>query len=109
MSKVYNTAFRMGILFNILLWTTLNVANYKIAEGDFIRRQIESENSQISFGGGVRFGKWGTPFDWDAKYFVIEGAGAILNILTMAVCGFFFGFLFKFVWSKISSRRIELK
>lgn len=77
MSKIYDIAFRMGVLVNVLLFTVLNVISYKIAENEFIRRQIYWEQSEIKFSGIERFGSWGFPFDWDAKYFVIEGAGAI--------------------------------
>ncbi len=104
MSKIYDIAFRMGVLFNILLFTILNIVSYKIAEDEVARKQAEI----ISFAPCCRI-KWGIPFDWDAKYFVIEGAGAIFNIIIIAFCAFAFGFLFKFVWSKISQRNAELK
>ena len=104
MSKIYTIAFRMGVLFNVLLFTILNVASYKIAV-------IESEkiHSEIMFSPCCRF-SWGFPFGWEEKLFdVIEGGGAILNVLIAVFCGFMFGFLFKFVWSKISSPNTELK
>jgi len=108
MSKIYDIAFRMGVLFNILLWTILNIIGLVIAQNDFLQRELEWENSEVKFC-CVSRGSWGIPFDWEAKYFVIEGAGAILNIVIMSVCGFGFGFLFKFIWSKISSNRADLK
>jgi hypothetical protein len=108
MSKIYNIAFRMGVSLNILLFTMLNVISFKLAENDYIRRRMEWEKSEIKFsGGGPSLGGWGLPFDWNAKYFVIEGAGAILNIIIMAACGFAFGFLFKFVWKKFTAKRLR--
>jgi len=104
MSKIYDIAFRMGVLFNVLLWTILNIISYAIAENrhfEFIRK--------YAFGSDYRFA-WGFPFKWSEKYFnVIEGAGIILNVFIMVSCGFLFGFLFKFIWSKISRNRAELK
>ena len=110
MSKIYNTAFQFGVVFNILLFTLLNVGSYIIAHNDFVKREIERENSLINFSGGNYGFSWGFPFVWEAKYFnIIEGGGAILNVIVWVVCGLLFGFLFKYIWSKVSSRRIELK
>ena len=109
MSKVYNIAFRMGVLFNVLLWTSLNVVSFKSAESEFLQRQIERERSELKFPCCDYMENWGVPFNWTAKYLVIEGAGTILNIIIIAACGFAFGFLFKFVWSKISHQQNELK
>ena len=98
MSKIYDIAFRMGVLFNVVLWTILTLISFKIAQNDYLRR----EHSEIRISCCDDIGSWGIPFNWTEKYFVIEGAGTILNIIIMAACGFVFGFLFKFVWSKIS-------
>lgn len=108
MSKVYTIAFRMGVLFNILLWTILNVVSFKKAESEFFQRRIERERSGLNFPCCDYIGSWGVPFDWTETYFVIGGAGTILNIIIMTACGFAFGFLFKFVWSKISRRGVGL-
>lgn len=94
----------MGVLFNVLLWTILNVISFKSAESKLLQRQIERERPEIKFPCCDHMGSWGVPFDWDAKYLVIEGAGTIFNIIIMAAFGFAFGFLFKLVWSKISRR-----
>ena len=109
MSKIYDIAFRMGVLFNVLLFTVLNVVSFKLAENDYLRRLAEYERSETRISFGVSWDSWGIPFDWTTKYFMIEGAGTILNIIIMAACGFAFGFLFKLVWSKISGHRAELK
>lgn len=96
MSKVYDIAFRMGVLFNVVLFTLLNVINYKWAESEYLQRQIERERGAPSFGCCESIGSWGFPFDWTVKYSIIEGMGTILNIIIIAACGFAFGFLFKF-------------
>lgn len=103
MNKVYDIAFRMGVLFNVVLFTVLNVASYKSAESEYLERE------PWAFSCCNSIGSWGFPFDWTEKYSMIEGAGTIFNIIIMAACGFAFGFLFKFVWSKISRQRTELK
>ena len=109
MSKIYNIAFRMGVLFNILLFTVLNVVSFKSAESEYLQRHIERERSGMQFPCCDNMESGGIPFDWTEKYFVIEGAGAILNIIIITACGFAFGFLFKFVWSQISRQNSELK
>lgn len=108
MSKVYTIAFRMGVLFNVVLFTALNTISFIAAESEYLQRQIERERSGISFPCCDGIGSWGFPFDWTEKHSIIEGAGAILNIIIVAACGFAFGFLFKFVWSKISRARGEI-
>jgi hypothetical protein len=104
MSKIYDIAFRMGVLFNILLFTILNIISYTVAEN----RHFEFTR-KYAFGSDYGFA-WGFPFKWSEKYFnVVEGAGTVLNVLIYVACGFFFGFLFKFIWSKISRHWAELK
>jgi uncharacterized membrane protein YbjE (DUF340 family) len=109
MSKIYDIAFRMGVLFNVLLFTLLNVGSYIIAHNNFVKGEIERESAQINVSWANYGFSWGFPFGWEEKINVIEGAGGILNIIIAVFCGFAFGFLFKFIWSQISSRRIELK
>ena len=102
---IYNIAFRMGVLFDVLLFTILNVLSFTAAGNNFMNGRRE----EMNFGphDGV---PWGFPFRWNEKLFnVIEGGGAILNIFITVLGGFIFGFMFKFIWSKISSRRVELK
>ena len=74
------------------------------------RNHQEYMNREIKFSSVYGFPSWGFPFNWDENFFtIINGAGGILNILIATFCSFVFGFLFKFIWSKISARRIELK
>jgi hypothetical protein len=99
MSKIYDTAFRMGVLFSIFLFTILNVLSLTVT-----KKRAE----EITF--GIGGSNWGFPFDWEGKFFnVIEGGGAIMNILVAVACSFMFGFLSKFAWPKISQPRAELK
>jgi len=98
MSKIYDIAFRMGVLFNILLWTFLNLINFFEARNSF----LEWENAiGASYLGEFN---WGVPFPMFMNTYYL-----VLNTIVYVACGFFFGFLFKFVWSKISQRRAELK
>lgn len=104
MSKVYTIAFRMGVLFNILLWTMLNIISFHIAQSSFVER----ESSLFGFGSYSGF-SWGFPFAMFRNYFFADEYLLVFNVIVYVICGFFFGFLFKFIWSKISRRRVELK
>lgn len=105
MSKIYDTAFRMGVLFNILLFTVLNLLTF-----------IETRNGYI-FWSNSRFTaypdagwRWGFPFPmFFYQELFIDVIFLMVNALVYTVGAFFFGFLFKFVWSKISQSRAELK
>ena len=104
MHKIYNTAFQFGVVFNIFLFTILNIVSFMVA-----RNKYESIDRSIMFSPDYGF-SWGFPFIWDETYFkVVEGAGTILNVIIWVSCSFAFGFLFKFIRSKVSSRRVELK
>jgi hypothetical protein len=99
-SKIYTIAFRMGVLFDIVLFTIFNVAS-------FIVNQSEYENRGIYFA-PAGF-KWGFPFDWGRQYAMLVEGGTIFNLVFWIAGGFFFGFTFKFVWSKIPERSALLK
>jgi|SRR5688572_28027125 hypothetical protein len=102
MSKVYSIAFRMGVLFNILLWTILNVVSFVNVRN--------SHDGLENLGFGVFHAAWGFPipmFSYPDFFMYIKYL--FINAFVYVFCGFVFGFLFKFVWSKISSRRIEVK
>ena len=106
MPKFYNKPFKVGVLFIIVIFIGFNFVSYFAA----YRNHQEYMNREIKFSSVYGFPSWGFPFNWDENFFtVIDGAGGIINILIAAFCSFVFGFLFKFIWSKISSRRIELK
>lgn len=100
MSKIYNTAFQFGVVFNILLFTLLNLISFTVKRNEY-------ENSEIKFA-PAGF-SWGFPFNWGENYSVFIEGSSILNIIA-AVFGYLaFGFLFKFIEAKISLRRIKLK
>ena len=98
--KVYDIAFRMGVLFNILLFTIFNIVSFVIAQNKHLAGRGEIHFPDYGFG-------WGFPFVWGEQFFVVEGAGTILNVVIWVFCGFFFGFFFKFVWSKIVRRGVK--
>lgn len=97
MSKIYDIAFRMGVLFNILLWTILNIADFFATRNDF----LYWENRGIKFSHIGDF-DWGIPFSMFVGHELFNAFNLVLNTIVYVFCGFFFGFLFKFVWSKIS-------
>jgi len=110
MSKIYDKAFKVGFLFNILLFIFFNFLSY-LAACEKYRKNINM-NKKIIFGPVGGFPDWGFPFGWDETYFdsiiSMYARGGALNFLIIVFCSFIFGFLFKFAWSKISSRRAEL-
>ena len=55
MSKIYNIAFRMGVLFNVLLFIALNLISFVNAHNRF----IEGQNG-IRFSGWIDY-TWGFP------------------------------------------------
>jgi len=101
MSKIYDIAFRMGVLFNIVLWTILNIVSLIN-----LRSKIaELENRGMT--GWIDL-RWGFPFpmfDYDSGF--IDGIVLIGNAIVYVLGAFFFGFLFKIVWSKISRHHAE--
>jgi hypothetical protein len=104
MSKIYNMAFQFGVVFNVLLFTFLNIISFLHASNNY-----KSIERSIIYSPAGYEPRWGFPFAWGETYFnIVEGGGTILNILIWVICGFLFGFLFKFAGSKISSRRVEL-
>ena len=94
----------MGVLFNVMLWTILNIISFLVARD----RVTEREMSLIEFGWYSGF-SWGFPFEMFRNYFLADEYLVVFNVIIYVVCGFFFGFLFKFVWSKITLHRAKLK
>ncbi len=99
MDKLYNKAFNFGVLFNVLLFSVLNFLSYVVAYWRYLK--YGNVDSQLADVGG--FPSWGFPLAWG------QGTEDALNFVILAFCGFVFGFLFRFVWSKISSRPSPLK
>ena len=103
MSKIYDIAFRMGVLFSVLLFTILNIASFVMARKNYARESLEAP----FFG---HFGySWGFPIEMFRNEGRFEPFLLVFNTAIYVACAFFFGFLFKFVWSKISRRGAELK
>jgi hypothetical protein len=88
----------MGVLFNILLFTLLNIASRVIA-----RKNCEQESLEAPFWGHFGY-SWGFPIEMFRNVYLAHPFLLVFNIAIYVACGFFFGFLFKFVWSKISRR-----
>lgn len=100
MTELYNKAFKIGALLSLLLFIHLNYLSYSDSHAKY-QKYLSKE---AKFAPALGFPDWGYPFHWNEKYFgVIEGGGGIVNIITIAVCCFAFGFLFKIVSSKFSA------
>ncbi len=99
MDKLYNKAFNLGVLFTVLLFSALNFISYIVAYW----RYLEYKNIETGLASANGFPRWGFPFIWG------YGERDALNFVVLAFCGFVFGFLFRFVGSKISSRYFLLK
>ena len=83
MSKLYNTPFRVGFAFNILVFAVLNIAS-------FINSRYEVANFGVVFN-LVIYPRWGFP----TKIYTTEGA--IVGGFIIGICSFLSGFLFKSV------------
>ncbi len=106
MSKIYNNAFKVGFLCNILLFVVLNTVSRNVSYNEY----INSGTYQSHFGEY----SWGFPFEMYRYYpgYFVDGftpKGVILNTFVIGFCGFVVGLLFKFIWSKLSSRHSPLK
>lgn len=55
--KIYNIAFRMGVLFNVLLWTILNLKDFINAQNDY----LYWKNREMKWSHIGDF-DWGVPF-----------------------------------------------
>ena len=107
MYKLFNKAFNVGVLFNILLFSALNFLSYLAA----YKRHLEYGDMMIGISGGGGFPAWGFPLAWGQGTYsnVAWFADEVLNFIVLTFFSFVFGFLFRFIWSKFSSRRVELK
>lgn len=101
MTRLYNTAFKTGVLFSISVFAHLNFLSYSNANAKY----QEYMSREARFSPAYGFPDWGIPFHWNEKYFgVIEGGGGILNIIIIAICSFAIGFLFNIISSKLFRR-----
>ena len=101
MSKLYDNSFKIGVAFNILLFTVFNIYSYW---ANYLDHQ-EYLTRSIGMSGRFGFINWGFPFKWNETYFRYTGEGVVFNGLVIAFCGFLLGFMFKFIWSKIASQK----
>lgn len=95
MFKLYDTAFKIGFGITVLVFVILNILNY-LSEIAQIKLW---KSSGIDFGEGKPI--WGFPFDMTNPYTFA------VNILIIVVCGFIAGLIFKFVWSKFTSKQLK--
>ena len=102
MRKIYDIAFRMGVLFNVLLWTILNLVTLFEAR----RKSAECEAMNFAASSCYFYDYWGFPFRmFYLKEFFVDGIVLLGNAVIYVFGAFFFGFLFKYVWSAISCER----
>ena len=104
MSKIYNKSFCIGVSINILIFVIFNIASLIISRHE----QITTWNS------GIRFGSydgyfWGFPFEMFRGVELMNPQGLVINTFIITICSLIVGFLFKFIWSKISPRPVKLK
>ena len=102
-----NKSFDFGFVFGFVLFGLINYLTYTKSYNDLI-------NPPIS---GIRFSlgyyKIGFPFSFYTAVFgnpnwdYFDWLGLITDIFIAVIFSFFLGLLFKFAWSKISSRRLR--
>ena len=108
MSKLFeNKAFKAGFLIGVILFLIIHFFDFLA-----IMNIKEPVTSQISIGLVYYFGFPFPIFEWNhyspiARQF--HFSGLVANIFVAVISSFVLGFIFKFVWSKISSRRVKLK
>jgi len=95
MFKLYDTAFKIGFAFNILIFLILNLISFTAANYEYANRKID-------FSPCCRGPRWGFPFDMTNEYTFS------LNVLIIAACGFVSGVVFKALWLKFKSTKMEI-
>ncbi len=107
MSKIYDDSFKIGFLFNIFVFVVLNIISASIAYNEYINQEIKFAHGGYS---------WGFPFEMFDNYsgypqnnIGFTPVGLVLNTISLVISGYCFGFLSKFIRSKISSHCAELK
>ena len=107
-SKLFkNSGFTLGFSIGICLFAFLNYLSYIISYSKF------TNPGKIRFSGGSYTAGFPFPF-YQAiiglpNSFYFDWIGLIVDILIAVAFSFILGLIFKFVWSKISSRRVILK
>jgi hypothetical protein len=99
---ILNYAFNLGFLTGILLFIAINL---------YADRPLANKATRLCF---HCLNEWGFPF----RYFEAGGnpgieryfwLGLVGDIFVALIFSFLVGLVFKFVWSKLASRRINLK
>ena len=101
MSKIYNKAFKIGICFNVLVFTILNIISFVVSRNEHI----------TAWNSGLRIGiygdySWGFPFEMFSGVELFRVENVVINTFIISGCGFVLGFLFKFAWSKFASHKL---
>ena len=86
MSSVYNKAFKVGVVINLVVFAILNAVSF-VAK----KRAYDASSIRLSPGGF----DWGHPFAWfwDAGI----GLGFMLNFAVITFFSFVAGFVFRFL------------
>jgi magnesium-transporting ATPase (P-type) len=112
-SEFYNKPFKVGVLFTIALFIVSNFISYFVAYNYYIRREKELLSKGISFGDAGGY-SWGFPFELYRNFYTFPfdigftSEGIVLITFVVVMFSFIFGFLFRFVWSKISYRFVKV-
>lgn len=94
MYQLYDREFKTGFLFSTLCFLIQNIKSYF----DVIEKYRELiMRGEPRFSGGDYF-PWGYPFEYS------DGLMHPLNILTIILCSFFVGLVFRFISHKISKK-----
>ena len=103
MEKVYDKAFKVGVAFNLVLMFALNLLSWAYSYYKFSNQPVIFMDA-----GGY---SWGFPFEMYRNFsgypysdvgFTLKGV--LLNTLFTMICGFVFGFYFRFINKKLIKR-----
>src|SRR3712207_321621 len=100
-------AFKIGFWSGIFLFVVLNLLSYELS-----RHKYDTLPIKFADAGGYEMGFPFTLYVWSFGYpfnFYFVWSGLIADILIALVFSFVLGLIFKFVWSKSASRRLNLK
>lgn len=96
--------FIFGFAINILLFIILNILSFVISYNEFINRKIKFSHSGYDWGFPAEMYRNFTGYPYNEVGFTLDGV--FINALFVVVSGFILGHLSKFVWSKISARKL---
>ena len=106
--KAFNSGFLLGFIL-FLITNLISFLVYRIEVGESVARNLSS--SKISIDTISYFG-FPFPIFYGKSYYSLNQfnlAALVVNILAAIFFSFVVGLTFKFIWSKISSRRVKLK